>query len=75
MTTGEFDFDSIFRQDPSGEGDDADEILFPRVAVILWMVFVILMPIILTNMLVRLHDTVMLYVFDDHFRLVWLLEM
>ena len=35
MTTGEFDFDAVFRQDPSGEGDDADEILFPCVAVIL----------------------------------------
>ena len=29
MTTAEFDFDAVFRQDPSGEGDDADEILFP----------------------------------------------
>ena len=54
MTTGECDLDAIFRQDPSGEGDDADEIPFLYVAVILWIVFVILMPIILTNMLVRL---------------------
>jgi hypothetical protein len=53
MTTGEFDFDSIFRQDPVGESDDAEEIPFPQISYILWIVFVILMPVLLTNMLVR----------------------
>ena len=52
MTTGEFDFDSIFRQDPVGESDDAEEIPFPQISYILWIGFVILMPVLLTNMLV-----------------------
>ena len=52
MTTGEFDFDSIFRQDPTGESDSAEEIPFPPISYILWIVFVIIMPILLTNMLV-----------------------
>ena len=52
MATGEFDFDSIFRQDPTGGSDDAEEIPFPPVSYILWIVFVIIMPILLTNMLV-----------------------
>ena len=57
MTTGEFDFDAIFRQNPSGGSDDADEIPFPVVAVILWVVFILMMPIILTNMLVMLYKS------------------
>ena len=52
MTTGELDLDAIFRQDPSGGSDDAEEIPFPPVSYIFWLVFVIMMPIILTNMLV-----------------------
>ena len=51
MTTGELDFDSIFRQDPTGESDSAEEIPFPSVSYVLWIIFVI-MPILLTNMLV-----------------------
>lgn len=54
MTTGEFDFDTTFRQDPIGERDDVEEIPFPPVSYIVWVVFVIMMPIILTNMLVIL---------------------
>ena len=52
MTTGEFDFDSIFRQDPAGGSDGAEEIPFPPISYMLWIVFVIIMPILLTNMLV-----------------------
>ena len=55
MTTGEFDFDSIFRQDPTGASDDADEIPFPPISFMLWIVFVIIMPILLTNMLVCMY--------------------
>ena len=53
MTTGEFDYDSIFRQNPTGESDNAEEIPFPPISFILWIVFVIIMPVLLTNMLVR----------------------
>ena len=52
MTTGEFEFDTIFRQNPTGLSDSAEEIPFPPVSYILWILFVIIMPILLTNMLV-----------------------
>ena len=52
MSTGELDFDAIFRQNPSGASDGAEEIPFSTVSYILWIVFVILMPVLLTNMLV-----------------------
>lgn len=52
MTTGEFEFDSIFWQDLSGESDDLEEIPFPPVSVILWIVFIVIMPILFTNLLV-----------------------
>ncbi|XP_064387692.1 transient receptor potential cation channel subfamily A member 1 homolog [Halichondria panicea] len=54
MTTGELDYDTIFRLDPSGGSDDAEEIRFPPISFILWIMFIILMPIILTNMLTSL---------------------
>ena len=51
MTTGEFDFDGIFfnSQDDAENGDD---LFYPEIAYTLWIVFIILMPIILTNLLV-----------------------
>ena len=52
MTTGELDFDSIFRQDPAGGSDDAEEVPFPPISYMLWIVFVIIMPVLLNNMLV-----------------------
>ena len=52
MTTGEFDFDDIFRQAPNGDSDSEPEIAFPEVSSTLWIVFIIVMPILLTNMLV-----------------------
>ena len=52
MATGEFEFDTIFRQNPTGLSDSAEEIPFPPVSYILWILFVIIMPILLTNMLV-----------------------
>ena len=54
MTTGEFEYDGIFRQAPGGidPGTTVREIPFPPVTYILWIVFIILMPILLTNLLV-----------------------
>ena len=54
MTTGELDFNSIFRQFPGGaeDGDATEEIPFPEVSFILWIIFLIMMPILLTNLLV-----------------------
>lgn len=56
MTTGDFDFDSLFRLSPNGENEGVNDIPFPAISVILWMIFIILMPILLTNMLVNTKD-------------------
>ena len=50
MTTGEFEYDSIF-----GHNNESRNLLtsFPVVAYILWIIFLIIMPILLTNLLVR----------------------
>ena len=61
MTAGDFDFDSIFRQDPAGESDDANDVPFIEISYILWIVFVILMPILLTNLLVCVYDVLQYY--------------
>ena len=55
MTAGDFSFDTVFRRSPSGESESAQEILFPPISYILWIVFVILMPVLFTNMLVNIH--------------------
>ena len=54
MTTGEFEYDSVFRQFPGGaeDGDITREIPFPEVSFLIWIIFLILMPILLTNLLV-----------------------
>lgn len=60
MTTGDFEYDSIFRQHSGGTapGEIIEEIPFPPVSNILWMIFLVLMPILLTNLLVKFlqHD-------------------
>ena len=50
MTTGEFDFDGIF----FNTDENNLTLFYPQIAYILWIVFIILMPIILTNLLVRM---------------------
>ena len=52
MTTGEFGFDEIFRQSPDGDSDVESEIPYPAVSSVLWVIFIVVMPILLTNMLV-----------------------
>ena len=54
MTAGDFSFDTLFRRSPSGESESATEILFPRMSYVLWIIFVILMPVLFTNMLVNI---------------------
>ena len=48
MTTGEFEFDGLFQH---GEPTENDLPYLPASA-ILWIIFVILMPVLLTNLLV-----------------------
>ena len=50
MSIGEFDYDTTF-----GHSNDSSSLLtsFPEVAYILWIIFLVVMPILLTNQLVR----------------------
>ena len=48
MTTGELDYDELYHQQ---EGEE--EIAFPEVSFLLWVTFLILMPILLSNLLVN----------------------
>ena len=54
MTTGELDFDRLFRLYPGGTSENIVEIPFFEVSIILWILFLITMPILLTNLLVSL---------------------
>ena len=56
MTTGELDFDSLFRQD----GEHDEDVAYLPASVILWVFFIVLMPILLTNLLVRLQGMLVL---------------
>lgn len=55
MTTGEQEFDSIFHQEASGGRDELDEIPFLPVSFLMWILFIVFIPILLTNMLVGKH--------------------
>ena len=52
MTTGELDYDSLFRLYPDGTADSIVEIPFFEISIILWILFLIMMPILLSNLLV-----------------------
>ena len=52
MTTGELDFDGIFFNSQE-DADEGNNLFYPQIAYFLWIVFIILMPIILSNLLVR----------------------
>ena len=59
MTTGDFEYDAIFRQRTGGSqpGEVIEEIPFLPVSVILWIFFLALMPVLLQNLLVwRIHE-------------------
>lgn len=54
MTTGEYEFDTTFRQ--CGV-ECPEELQYAPVSFILWIAFIILMPILLTNLLVCISTT------------------
>lgn len=58
MSTGEQEFDSIFHQEASGGRDVLADVPFPPVSSIMWILFVIFIPILLTNMLVSIHTLI-----------------
>ena len=52
MATGELGYDDIFRQFTSEPVSDGPDIPFPAISYIMWVIFLILMPILFTNLLV-----------------------
>ena len=54
MTTGEMDYENIFHYSSGGSSPDEllSEVPFPVISFVLWVMFLILMPILLANMLV-----------------------
>lgn len=52
MTTGEMGYEDIFHQASGGSDDNIPPIPFPEISYILWVIFLILMPILFTNLLV-----------------------
>ena len=61
MTTGELDFDSLFRLHPDGTTENVVELPFFEVSIILWILFLIMMPILLSNLLVSLKNETLLH--------------
>ena len=53
MTIGNFDYDNTFRRDLSGENDSQEELPFLPIVYVLWIFFIVLMPVLLNNLLVR----------------------
>ena len=51
-TTGGFDYSGLFHLGQTAEDNQLEEIHFPVVSCILWIVFIIIMPILLNNLLV-----------------------
>ena len=54
MTTGDLDFDRMFRLHPGGAPENVVEIPFFGVSIVTWILFLIIMPILLSNLLVSL---------------------
>lgn len=52
MTTGEMGYEDIFHMSSGGSDSDIPPIPFPEISYILWVIFLILMPILFTNLLV-----------------------
>ena len=71
LTLGEFDFDTLFfnsEEDNSQSDNDGglpNEVLYPVASYLMWIVFVIVMPIVLTNLLVSNFSMVHYNVFSN----------
>jgi len=51
MTTGEFEFDTIYLNNQESV-DNNISLVYPYVFTILWVVFIIMMPVLFSNLLV-----------------------
>ena len=56
MTTGEMGYEPIFHVSSGGSNSFIPPIPFPEISYILWVIFLILMPILFTNLLVWIHS-------------------
>ena len=56
MTTGEMGYENIFHLSSGGSDRFIPPIPFPEISYILWVIFLILMPILFTNLLVIMQD-------------------
>ena len=54
MATGELGYDDIFRQSTADSMSTAPDVPFPAISYIMWIIFIILMPVLFTNLLVSL---------------------
>ena len=54
MTTGEVDYNNLFRQPSEGSPNlkDTPDLPFPEISFVLWIAFLVLVPILFTNLLV-----------------------
>jgi hypothetical protein len=54
MSIGDLEYDQLFRQPTGGSSDSVPEIPFPEISYVLWIVFIILIPILFSNLLVSI---------------------
>ena len=52
MSIGDLGYDELFRQPTGGSSGDVPGIPFPEISFMLWIIFIILMPILFGNLLV-----------------------
>lgn len=52
MSVGDLGYDELFRQPSGGSADVVPSIPFPEISYILWIIFIILIPILFSNLLV-----------------------
>ena len=52
MSIGELEYDDLFHQPTGGSAAVVPSIPFPEISYMLWIIFIILMPILFTNLLV-----------------------
>ena len=52
MATGELGYDNIFRQSTADPMSTDPDVPFPAISYIMWVIFIILMPILFMNLLV-----------------------
>ena len=67
MTIGEIDFNSVFPLFPGGISPErnVEEVPFFSVSVLIWIIFIIMMPILYSNLLVSVDTYMLIYCYSD----------